>query len=58
VAVLLLDLGSGEVTRLERNEQGSFFRIFQPNKWLIKKQQAEAAAAAQEQSKVVVAAHS
>lgn len=47
VAVVLTDPTNGEVTRLERNEQGSFFRVFQPNKWRLKKQQeAEAAAAA------------
>jgi hypothetical protein len=32
------------VTRLERNEAGSFYRVFQANKWRLKKQkEAEAA---------------
>jgi hypothetical protein len=50
VAVLLVDPASQEVTRLERNEAGSFYRIFQANKWVARKKQereeAEAAAAA------------
>lgn len=49
-AVVLQHPTTQEVTRLGRNEQGTFFRIFQPNKWRLKKQQeqeaAEAAAAA------------
>lgn len=36
---------TGEVTRLGRNEAGTFYRVFQPNKW-VKKQQEKAAAAA------------
>jgi hypothetical protein len=49
-AVLLTDPSSQEVTRLERNEAGSFYRIFQANKWVARKkkerEEAEAAAAA------------
>jgi hypothetical protein len=49
-AVLLTDPSSQEVTRLERNEAGSFYRVFQKNKWVARKQkereEAEAAAAA------------
>ena len=43
-AVLLHDPATEQVTRLERNESGTFFRIFQANKWVLKKK-AEAAAA-------------
>jgi hypothetical protein len=47
VAVVLTDPATGDSTRLERNEQGSFYRVFQANKWRLKKQaEAEAAAAA------------
>uniref|UniRef100_A0A383VZZ7 Calcineurin-like phosphoesterase domain-containing protein n=1 Tax=Tetradesmus obliquus TaxID=3088 RepID=A0A383VZZ7_TETOB len=47
-AVLLTDSANPEVTRLERNEAGSFYRIFQANKWVArkKKEREEAAAAA------------
>jgi hypothetical protein len=45
-AVLLRDPATDEESRLERNEFGTFFRIFQANKWVLKKKaQAEAAAA-------------
>jgi hypothetical protein len=47
VAVVLTDLATGNTTRPERNEQGSFYRVFQANKWRLKKQaEAEAAASA------------
>jgi hypothetical protein len=39
-AVLLRDRESGEVSRLERNEWGSFYRVFQPNKWAAKQREA------------------
>lgn len=53
-AVLLTDAASGAVTRLERNEAGSFYRVFQKNKWVArKKAEAEAAAAALAQAAVV-----
>lgn len=32
-AVVLTDRETGEASRLERNEWGSFYRVFQPNKW-------------------------
>lgn len=48
-ALVLTDPVTQETTRLERNEAGSFYRIFQPNKWVLKKQkekeEAERAAA-------------
>jgi hypothetical protein len=45
--VVLTDPTTGDTTRLERNEQGSFYRVFQAIKWRLKKQaEAEAAAAA------------
>lgn len=37
VAVELVD-ASGGVERIERNERGGFFRVFQPNKWRAKKE--------------------
>lgn len=46
VAVQLTDANKQQSTRLERNEHGTFYRVFQPNKWRLKKQ-AEAAAAAE-----------
>ncbi|KAF6253281.1 Metallo-dependent phosphatase-like protein [Scenedesmus sp. NREL 46B-D3] len=47
-AVLLTDPSSQEVTRLERNGVGSFYRIFQTNKWIARKtkEREEAGAAA------------
>ena len=55
VAVVLTDPASGATTRLERNEQGTFYRVFQPNKWRLRKQ-AEAEAAARQQQAAVEAA--
>ncbi|KAI8474051.1 MAG: Metallo-dependent phosphatase-like protein [Monoraphidium minutum] len=40
-AVLLTDRASGEVTRLERNEWGTFFRVYQPNRWAAKQKEAQ-----------------
>ena len=31
--VVLRDVATGEEQRFPRNEQGTFYRIFQPNKW-------------------------
>lgn len=45
----------GQVTRLERNEAGSFYRVFQPNKWRLKKQ-AEAEAAQKAAAEAAAAA--
>jgi hypothetical protein len=45
-AVVLQHPTTQEVTRLGRNEQGTFFRVFQANKWRLKKQQEQEAAAA------------
>jgi len=45
-AVLLHDSATEQVTRLERNESGTFFRIFQANKWVLKKKAETEAAAA------------
>lgn len=39
VAVELTHPQTGEVQRIERNMYGTFFTIFQPNKWVMKKQQ-------------------
>lgn len=39
VAVEIVD-SAGQVERIERNERNSFFRIFQPNKWRLKKEKA------------------
>uniref|UniRef100_A0A061QWZ0 Calcineurin-like phosphoesterase n=1 Tax=Tetraselmis sp. GSL018 TaxID=582737 RepID=A0A061QWZ0_9CHLO len=36
-AVELIDEGSGETERITRNHQGTFFQIFQPNKWRLRK---------------------
>lgn len=43
-ALELVDTVSSEVERIERNERGSFFRIFQPNKWRMKKEKEAAMA--------------
>lgn len=51
VALEVLDPGNGEVVqRVERNQQGGFFVVFQPNKWRLRKakEAAEAAAASKE----------
>jgi len=45
-ALVLTHPDGGEVTRLGRNEAGTFFRVFQANKWRKKKAEAAAAAAA------------
>jgi hypothetical protein len=55
-AVLLTDPSSGEVTRLGRNEAGSFFRVFQHNKWVAKKKAEAEALAAAAAAEVVVSA--
>jgi hypothetical protein len=56
LTLLSLCAAAGEVTRLERNEAGSLYRVFQPNKWKLKKQaEAEAAAAAEEAAQPVAA---
>lgn len=59
-AVLLTDSANPEVTRLERNEAGSFYRIFQANKWVArkKKEREEAAAAAAAQAQQLVGSSS
>jgi hypothetical protein len=46
VALELRDRDSGEVTRLERNEWGTFFRVFQKNSWEKKRREALERAAA------------
>lgn len=46
VAAVVLTDRSGESVRLLRNEAGSFYRVFQPNKWRLKQQEAMAASAA------------
>jgi len=45
-AILLRDRESGEVTRLARNQFGTWFKIYQPNKWAAKQAEAKARAAA------------
>jgi hypothetical protein len=55
VALLLRDRATGEVTRMARNEWGTWFRVYQPNKWAIKVAEARAAAAAAAQKTAVVA---
>lgn len=55
VAVVLTDPATGATTRLERNAQGSFYRVFQPNKWRLKKE-AEAEAAKQAAAETAAAA--
>lgn len=45
-AVLLRDAASGEVARIERNDAGTFYRVYQPNKWAAKRAEAQARAAA------------
>lgn len=46
VAVLLRDRETGEEQRMERNEWGSFYRVYQPNKWAAKRREAQERAAA------------
>lgn len=46
MAVLLRDRETGEAQRLERNEWGTFFRVYQPNKWAAKRAEAQAREAA------------
>ena len=46
VAVELTDLVTGEVRRFERNAEGHFYQIYQPNKWVKLMKEREAAAAA------------
>ncbi|GBF87795.1 calcineurin-like phosphoesterase [Raphidocelis subcapitata] len=46
VAVLLRDPSTGETSRIGRNERGTFFRVFQPNKWEAKRREAQERAAA------------
>ncbi len=46
VAAVVLTDRSGESVRLLRNAAGSFYRVFQPNKWRLKQQEAMAASAA------------
>lgn len=59
VAVVLRDRATGEVTRIPRNKRGTFFRVFQPNKWEAKRREAQeraaAAAAAGAKSEAAVA---
>jgi hypothetical protein len=59
-AVLLTDPSSQEVTCLEKNEAGSFYRVFQQNKWVARKQKEreEAAAAAAGQAQQLVGSSS
>jgi hypothetical protein len=45
-AILLTDRASGEVARIERNEWGTFFKVFQANSWEKKRKEALARAAA------------
>ena len=43
VAVEVVDSDTGEVVRrAERNPTGSFYQIFQPNKWVIRKEKEHA----------------
>lgn len=59
VAVEALDEESGEVvSRVERNSQGGFYQIFQPNKWVARKakEAAEAARVKAEQQEISVSA--
>lgn len=47
--VQLVDPGSGEVLRdFPRNEWGTFFQVFQPNKWKLKRRQLAQGTAARE----------
>lgn len=47
-ALVLYNAATQETTRLERNDNGGFYRIFQHNKWVAKKR-AEAAGKAASQ---------
>lgn len=53
LAALVLTHPDGTTTRLGRNEAGTFYRVFQPNKWLKKQQEKAAAAAAAAAAAVV-----
>eukprot|EP00193_Tetraselmis_chui_P009181 CAMPEP_0177753994 /NCGR_PEP_ID=MMETSP0491_2-20121128/1768_1 /TAXON_ID=63592 /ORGANISM="Tetraselmis chuii, Strain PLY429" /LENGTH=568 /DNA_ID=CAMNT_0019269339 /DNA_START=71 /DNA_END=1779 /DNA_ORIENTATION=- len=44
VAVEFADLLTGEIERVPRNDANSFYRIYQPNKWRIRKQREAAEA--------------
>jgi 3',5'-cyclic AMP phosphodiesterase CpdA len=44
--VVICGPDGAEVERVPRNDAGGFYRIFQPNKWRLKKEQEAAAAAA------------
>lgn len=46
VAVEVLDSSGEIVRRAERNSHGTFFQIFQPNKWVLRKQKESAEAKA------------
>lgn len=48
VAVVLTHETTGEKRRFERNEHGTFFRVFQPNKWQKKRREMLAQQAALE----------
>lgn len=57
-AVLLYNSATQETTRLERNDTGGFYRLFQHNKWVARKQAEAAQKAAEQQAQAVLVSSS